>query len=152
VRKNLIERSHRSDDEEFYAPRWYHICDRKSFLKEARNWYMHWNYTRLHTWIDMGVTPYEKLQQTGIWKTRWWDSFPVLILDECISDLMYHTKTLELKHVLDATPTRNNQKDYIDFQVNLNILHNIYAQNVLTHYLGTGLIHNVHNCYVRYEV
>ena len=34
-RKNLIERSHRSDDEEFIIPRWYFINSKKDFLKRS---------------------------------------------------------------------------------------------------------------------
>jgi len=37
-RKNLIERSHLSDDLEFYIPRWYSINTKRSFLTEATNW------------------------------------------------------------------------------------------------------------------
>jgi len=134
IRKNLIERSHRSDDEEFYVPRWYFINKRKQFIKEAKSRYMHWNYTRIHIGIEMWVTPYEKLKGTWVWKLKWREKFPVLILDECIWDLMYHTKTLHLKRALDDTPERKTQKDLVDFQVNFNILNNVYAQNVLTHY------------------
>jgi hypothetical protein len=135
IRKNLIERSHKTDDEEFYNPRWYYINDLESFKKEAKNWYMHFNFTRVHMGIEMGTTPYKKLCASGLWKTKWYDKFPVLILDTCINELMYNTKTIVLRQSL-----YNNKgafidcKSYVDFQVNLNILHNKYAQNVLTPY------------------
>ena len=134
TRKNLIERSHKSDDEEFYAPRWYFIKDRKSFIKEAKNREMHWNFTRIHTWIGMNTTPYQKLMQCWLPKTFWRDQFPVLILDECIGDIIYHTKTLNIKRFLDTHTLPIDPKLYVDFQVNLNILNNHFAQNVLTQY------------------
>ena len=134
IRKNLIERSHRSDDEEFYVPRWVFIKNRKNFLREARYWYLHRNYTRIHTGIEMWMTPYQKLEESWIWKLKWRDRFPVLILDECVWDLMYHTKTLNLKRYLDNLPKRIDQKEYMDFQTDLNILNNKYAHYVLTHY------------------
>ena len=135
VRKNLIERSHRSDDEEFYVPRWAFIKDRADFIKEAWDRYLHRNYTRIHTWIEMWMTPYQKLESSWVWKLKWRDRFPVLMLDECISDLMYHTKTINIKRALDDLPKRIDQKEYVDFQSDLNIINNKYAQNVLTHYL-----------------
>ena len=134
VRKNLIERSHRSDDEEFYVPRWYFINDRKTFLKEAKQREMHRNCTRIHTWIQMNTTPFKKLLSSKTRKTIRRNNFPVLILDECISTLMYHTKTLDLKHFLQNSSIPTDPKLYVDFQVKLNILNNQYAQNVLTPY------------------
>lgn len=134
VRKNLVERSHRSDDEEFYVPRWSFISDKESFIKEAGDRFLHWNYTRVHTGIEMNMTPYQKLEESWIRKRKWREKFPVLILDECISNIMYHTKTLHLKQSLQDAPTRKSQKELVDFQVGLHILNNDYAQNVLTQY------------------
>ena len=138
VRKNLVERSHKTDDEEFYIPRWYHINDRVSFLKEAKDRYMHYNYTRIHTWICMNdETPFEHLCKTWHRKTAWFKDFPVLTLDEVLNDLQYYTKTISLRKSLLGKPVYADNKQYIDFQVNLNILNNKYAQNVLTQYVMT---------------
>ena len=62
VRKNLIERSHKTDDEEFYIPRSYKIHDRDSFVKEAHERHLYYNKYREHSWKCMNwFTPYEKL-------------------------------------------------------------------------------------------
>ena len=142
VRKNLIERSHKSDDEEFYVPRWSYINDRKTFENEAKNRFLHRNFTRIHTWIAMHTTPYKKLLTCGIRKTIRRDTFPLLFLDEHLSTIMYHTKTLDLKRYLMQNPIPIDPKLYVDFQVKLNILHNQYAQNVLTPYLFDNFLSN----------
>ena len=134
VRKNLVERSHKTDDEEFYVPRWYYISGRESFIKEARDRYMHYNYTRIHTGKCMDMTPYAKLEETWHRKLRGFEAFPVLILDECIADLMYHTKTIPLRTALCDEPSFTDYKSLVDFKVKLHILENKYAQNVLDPY------------------
>ena len=136
VRKNLIERSHKSDDEEFFVPRGYYISDKSTFLKEA-HWYMHYRNTeRVHTGINMDTTPYKKLQQSGCFMHKRLLEFPTLILDDCIWDLMYHSKTISVVNALNSNSIPfDNNKSYIDFQVNFNIFNNEYAQNVLHHYL-----------------
>jgi hypothetical protein len=85
-RKNLIERSHRTDDEEYYIPRSSKIKDRKSFLKESKGRFLYYNQYRDHSGIGMdGLTPYEKLCsfKTVLLPHRFLD-FPILILDECL--------------------------------------------------------------------
>ena len=82
----------------------------------------------------MHTTPYKKLLTCGIRKTIRRDTFPLLFLDEHLSTIMYHTKTLDLKRYLMQNPIPIDPKLYVDFQVKLNILHNQYAQNVLTPY------------------
>jgi hypothetical protein len=135
ARKNLVERSHKTDDEEFYIPRWYHINNRASFLKEAYHRFMHYNYTRIHTGICMNNhTPFGKLCSTWHRRTDWFKRFPVMILEEVLLDLQYYTKTISLRRLLLRKPVFADKKQYIDFQVNLNILNNNYAQNVLTQY------------------
>lgn len=137
IRKNLIERSHRTDDEEFYIPRWEYILDRESFHREARNRYKYFNFLRGHQWIEMNwKTPFEKLKESWVWNLKPLSRFPTLILEDSISDLMYHTKTIFLKQALDKEGYKlDSPKSIIDFKSKLNILNNIYAQNVLDYYL-----------------
>ena len=78
-RKNLIERSHLSDDEEFYIPRWYFINTRNEFLKEARDYQYYWNFERDHSWIN-DLTPSEKALQKWIYNAWVIKDFPTLIL------------------------------------------------------------------------
>ena len=65
--KNLIERSHRTDDEEFLIPRGEFIHTEEEFMKEARSYGTYWNTTRSHSGIGMqGRTPLEVIQQSGL--------------------------------------------------------------------------------------
>lgn len=64
IRKNVIERSHRSDDEEFLIP----ICTKEriktkeDFMKEAKEYSIYWNQERSHSGHGMeGRTPKEQL-------------------------------------------------------------------------------------------
>lgn len=135
VRKNLIERSHKTDDEEFYNPRWEYIQTKKDFVYEAHNWFLHYNTTRIHTWICMDTTPLQKIHQSWLWKISGFASFPTLILEDCIDSLMYNWKTIALRQsILLNSGVPTDYKKFIDFQVELNILDNKYAQNVLYHY------------------
>lgn len=49
VRKNLIERSHRIDDDEWLIPRGEYMTDEASFLKEATNYWYYLNFERPHS-------------------------------------------------------------------------------------------------------
>ena len=143
IRKNLIERSHRTDDEEFYIPRGELIRDRKTFLKEAKNRYTFFNFYRSHFWKEMNwKTPFEKLQQSWVRNLKPLSRFPTLILEDCISDLIYHTKTILLKYTLENSSYKlESPKEIIDFKYKLNIQNNIYAQNVLAYYHINSIFH-----------
>ena len=136
IRKNLIERSHKTDDEEFYIPRAYKISDRDSFVKEARERFLYYNKYREHTWICMNwLTPYEKLcSYNSIILPHRFLEFPTLILEECLWDMMYHTKTIDLMVALRDKPTFHDQKSLMDFKDYLCIVKNSYAQKVLNLY------------------
>lgn len=58
IRKNLIERSHLSDDEELYIPRGSQMGKRETFLQEAIDYQSYLNQLRPHSGIGMhGRTP-----------------------------------------------------------------------------------------------
>jgi len=137
VRKNLIERSHKTDDEEFYIARWSKIKDRETFLRESKDWFLYYNQYRDHSGIGMnGLTPYEKLSSFNtILLPHRFLGFPILILDECLWDIIYHTKTIDLINALESSPTFHDHKSLIDFKNSLSIVNNSYAQNVLDQYL-----------------
>lgn len=62
IRKNLIERSHRSDDEEFLIPFGESMKTREIFMKHAQSYNDFWNKTRSHSGKGMKhMTPREKL-------------------------------------------------------------------------------------------
>lgn len=82
-RKNLIERSHKSDDEEFIIPRWYHINSKKDFLNEASDYLKYWNFDRIHTWKFMdSLTPCEKAYNSWIYTISALHDFPTFILQD----------------------------------------------------------------------
>jgi transposase len=52
-----LERSHRTDDDEFYIPRILHISNRESFFTEAMNYIYYYNNVRKHSSLNKN-TPY----------------------------------------------------------------------------------------------
>lgn len=55
-----LERSHRTDDDEFYIPRLLKIRNRQDFYKEALNYIYYYNNVRKHSGIDRN-TPFQHL-------------------------------------------------------------------------------------------
>jgi transposase len=55
-----LERSHRTDDDEFYIPRILDIPDRQTFYKEALNYIYYYNNVRKHSGINR-QTPFQHL-------------------------------------------------------------------------------------------
>jgi len=53
IRKNLVERSHKTDDTHFYVPRADHFKNQQSFLQEAAGYYHYFNFLRSHSGIAM---------------------------------------------------------------------------------------------------
>ena len=89
VRQNLIERSHRPDDEEFYCPRGPFINSKTDFLIEAQSWQIYWNLERSHSGIGMhDMTPAEKLSSLGYTNASTIGTFPTLILEDMHTELL----------------------------------------------------------------
>ena len=83
TRKNLIERSHLSDDLEFFIPRWYFINTKRSFLTEATKYQEYRNFHRNHTWRFMyNLTPIQKAKKLGVYNIDVMSIFPTLILQD----------------------------------------------------------------------
>ena len=114
--QNVIERSHRSDDEEFLCPRGHLFTSKEAFIKECYGWNYYRNIERVHHWIKMGCTPLEKLEKAKIINAQKIAEFPVMILEDFFHPLLGIKQTF----------------DYI-FEQEKNIL-NKNAQNVLTYY------------------
>lgn len=57
-----LERSHRTDDEEFYIPRILSINDTQQFYREAMNYLYYYNNVRKHSSLQ-GKTPFQKVQE-----------------------------------------------------------------------------------------
>jgi len=58
---SFVERSHRTDDEEFYRLEKNHFKDLKDFLKKSAEWVYYYNFDRTHDGLD-GKTPVEALK------------------------------------------------------------------------------------------
>jgi len=81
-KQNLVERSHRTDDEEFYCPRGSKINTITDFFVEAQFWILYFN-NRSHGGIGMnGLSPKQKLEKLGISNANQICNFPCLILDD----------------------------------------------------------------------
>lgn len=78
-----VERSHRTDDEEFYAVDLSKATSIKSFLKMAQDWIYTYNYKRPHFGTDMaGKTPIEALKSFNSLSHEAIGVMPVVILDQ----------------------------------------------------------------------
>lgn len=146
IRKNVIERSHRSDDEEFLIPFGESMKTKEQFMIQAQEYSDYWNMKRPHSWHGMdGRTPEEQLIKRGLPTTQVKRilQFKVLHLDESFSLLQEHIEYFylqrDLRNLTDTTKNplwREDRKGIIDCITKYpeKILQD-YAQNVLTYYL-----------------
>jgi hypothetical protein len=138
IRKNLIERSHLSDDEELYIPRGIYMNTKKRFAKEVQDYGYYWNFKRPHSGIGMNNrTPYEVVRQSGLVGTEKLLQFPVLIFDDVIHQLRSCTRHIEFEQYAIANPdiihrSLTCHKTKMDIEERFNLPSN--AQNVLTYY------------------
>jgi hypothetical protein len=58
-----LERSHRTDDDEFYIPRVQDIPNRQEWFKEAFNYMYYYNVVRRHSKLKDRQTPFHYLKQ-----------------------------------------------------------------------------------------
>ncbi len=138
VRKNLIERSHRIDDEEFFSPRWDFINSKSDFLKEAHDYRFYYNFQRISSSkYRFWKTPFDIISShLKPFYFKYFLNFPTLILDDAISDLMYYTKNIDtLFYLKKHPPDLTNPKSVIDWKYKFNLQNNIFAQNVFELYL-----------------
>ncbi|NIO00259.1 MAG: helix-turn-helix domain-containing protein, partial [Anaerolineae bacterium] len=84
-----VERSHRTDDEEFYRPYLLHIPDTGQFLFYAQRWEYFYNVLRPHFGTGMEESPpLAVLQRLGYTGSRAIASFPPVLLDNMSTDLL----------------------------------------------------------------
>lgn len=136
IRKNLIERSHRTDDEEFFVPRGSFINSKQDFLIEASTYSHYFNSERPHSGIGMNdLTPLEKIKKSGITNPNKLLDFPTMILEDYIDDLRHATEILFLADILSQNKYRlDNQKFIADAFSSFPFSFFKNAQNVLTYY------------------
>jgi len=139
IRKNLIERSHRNDDDEWLIPRGEQIKDERSFLKEAGDYWYYINFERPHSGKGMNDrTPFEVLKNSGLLGVNKFMKFPVLILDHHIKTLRRCTQPLLFEHEVKLAEAKRkglplDPKTLIDISYRYNFFPD-NAQNVLTYY------------------
>jgi len=84
-----VERSHRSDDEEFYAPCLLHIPDETTFLRWSLRWEYVYNVLRPHQGKGMnGQPPLTVLKKLGYDGDEQIALFPTILLDRISADLL----------------------------------------------------------------
>lgn len=87
--QSFVERSHRTDDEEFYIPMLPYITSRKTFMTSAKNWVKYYNQKRSHGGREMdGKTPKEKIYELSLASSKAAASVPPLLLDR-VSPLIF---------------------------------------------------------------
>ncbi len=139
IRKNLIERSHKTDDYEFLIPRGEKMTSKEKFKEEAENYWFYFNFQRSHSGIGMkGKTPYEIIKDSKLTNAKQLMKFPVLILDDSINTLRKCTNILLFKNEVECCKQKYpekkiDQKTIIDLKEKY-IFFPEYAQNVLTYY------------------
>lgn len=138
IRKNLIERSHLTDDEELYIPRGNYMGNKDAFMKEASDYLYYWNYQRPHSGIGMNNrTPFEVLKQSGLVGAEKLLTFPVFIIEDVLDALRKCTLPVEFEtyakaHLDMIHKAQTDQK--IQRNIESRFLLSTNAQNVLTYY------------------
>lgn len=77
---SFVERSHQTDDYEFYIPYLLKVGSEVQFIKLAQWWQKAYNTVRPHMGLD-NLTPYQKLKSLGYPTSQKFCLFPALILD-----------------------------------------------------------------------
>ena len=137
IRKNLIERSHRSDDEEFLIPHWDDFKTLNSFMKHWQEYNDYRNKKRAHSGHAMNWrTPMEKLKGDWFHQAERILDFKVLYLDSYFYPLQRHLEYFYFQRDLRVTPLQKLQEDRkVAIDLVTKYQHLItYAQNVLTYY------------------
>ena len=84
-----VERSHRTDDDEFYRPYLLTIPDQARFLDMAALWQFFYNALRPHQGYDMDDRPpLGKLKDLGYNGSDSIATFPIVLLDDVSADLL----------------------------------------------------------------
>jgi hypothetical protein len=101
-KQNIVERSHRIDDEWFYCPRGIYINTKNDFILESQQWIIDYN-ERPHYGIGMnGLSPKEKLYTLGVYNANQICNFPCLILEDFYDTLQKVFKPSYAQNVLTS--------------------------------------------------
>lgn len=122
-KQNIVERSHRVDDEEFYCPRGGRINTKTDFMVEGQFWIKYYNHRPSDSIGLNGISPKEKLEQLGVLNAEKICNFPCLILEDFFQPFMLFFNT-------EANQKKLGQK----------------SQNVLTYYLNIATLNSNPKC------
>jgi len=101
--QGIVERTHRTDDEEFYRPHLGRIKTREEFLIRAQRYQDTFNCVRQHWGRGMnGATPLTKLQAAKMLKADRLSAFPVVIIDELFDGVKTLNDYAKMKTTSDA--------------------------------------------------
>ena len=104
----FVERSHRTDDDEFYIPRIGKIHNREEFFTEALNYIYYYNNVRRHSSLG-NIPPYEYLKRQEIQLDDRIRIVPPIILDKVSVELGrwsgYEIISKTVNHVLAQNRT-----------------------------------------------
>ncbi len=101
--QGIVERSHRTDDEELYRPHLERIKSPHVFMSKAQMWQDTYNSLRQSWAIGLnGKTPLEKLKESDILQPEQVLHFPVIILDELYSVLRSGNYLCNHYHFLES--------------------------------------------------
>ncbi len=107
----FVERSHQTDDNEFYIPQIELCKDLKEFLYRGLRWEWFYNIKRFHSGI--GKTPYKKLCEYGKFPKKI-VLFPIMVLDKMIHifDIIFPETQRGGYHVLTNDPRHYKNFEY----------------------------------------
>ena len=89
----FVERSHKTDDTDFYTLHLGHIQNEQDFIKHTAHWQYYYNVRRRHYGKRMdGLTPLQKLKQSYPYFTEQFCIFPTVILDYLSADGLSKTR------------------------------------------------------------
>lgn len=82
-----VERSHRTDDEEFYLPLLLGMRDEQELLRRAAQWLYYYNVERGHTGEGLnGKSPWQRLVELGVRVPKKFAVLPPIVLDRISTD------------------------------------------------------------------
>lgn len=136
IRKNLVERSHKTDDSHFYVPRASYFKDQKSFLQEAAGYYHYFNFLRPHSGIGMNSqTPFEVIKKSNLLMPERLMKFPTMILENQIHVIRKTTDFLLFNSELgQLKKEKQTIKKIVDVSQKYDFFEAENAQKVLTYY------------------
>lgn len=136
TRKNAIERTHRSDDEEFLIPHVMKAQNTEEFMQLAEQWHTTWNTTRSHQGHAMnGRTPLQQLLYRKVMHAPALVSTPVLHLNHMFPQLLTLQQYYQFFSQLKTTTLPfSDQKTQKNFFAQFQSINPHFAQNVLHSY------------------